>query len=136
MFKTQLIGRLGGDAEVKTLDGSSEKFVSFSVAVDLGYKNKAGEKVDRSVWVRCTKWNIGDSTLPNYLKKGQQVYVDGEASARGYEKDGKPVGSLELRVDKIELLGGANKTESAQSTPSATPDNLPANSDDDDNLPF
>lgn len=138
LFKTQFIGRLGSDSEVRTLD-NGEKLVAFNVAVDRSYKNKSGEKVEKAVWIRCTKWNIKESTLPNYLKKGQLVYVEGEVSARAYEKDG-PQASLELKVDLLELLGGAtaNANTSAPAAESPKANNIAEEAKETagDDLPF
>lgn len=113
MIKTQLTGRLGSDAEVKTLT-SGDKIMVFNVAVDKSYKSKTGEKVEKTIWARCTKWNIGESTLPNYLKKGTLVYVEGEPGASAYtDKDGVAKSSLEIKINEIELLGKAAGAESA-----------------------
>ena len=69
MIKTQLIGRLGSDAEVTTTQGGT-RLMKLNIAVDMSYRNKDGEKVDRTVWVRATQWNIKENaTLQNYLKK-------------------------------------------------------------------
>ena len=140
MLKTQLIGRLGSDAEVKTLQNGS-RVMELRIAVDMSYRNKDGEKVERTVWVKATQWNIKENaTIQNYLKKGGQIYVEGEPSASAYtNKDGAVVASLELKIESngIRLLGG--KVEgaiTAQPTPTATPANLPGAAEEDDSLPF
>lgn len=138
MLKTQLIGRLGADAEVKSLSNGS-KVMELRIAVDMSYRNKDGEKVERTTWVKATQWNVKENaTIQNYLKKGGQIYVEGEPAANAYIKDGAAVGSLELKITNIQLLGGkAEGTASATPVPApvATPANLPG-ADDDSDVPF
>jgi single-strand DNA-binding protein len=133
MIKTQLIGRLGSDAEVTTTQ-SGTRLMKLNIAVDMSYRNKDGEKVDRTVWVRATQWNIKENaTLQNYLKKGTQIYVEGEPSSSAYtNKDGAVVGALELKVSEIKLLG----SKEASATPVATPANIPGAAEESDDVPF
>lgn len=137
MIKTQLIGRLGRDAELKTTKGG-ERFMELSLAVDLSYRGKDGNKVEKTQWVKATQWNVKENaTIQNYLKKGGEVYVEGEPTATAYtNKDGAVVGSLELKITGIKLIGGGNKTTEQQpQQPVATPDNLPQTNETED-LPF
>lgn len=136
MIETQLIGNLGQDSEVRTLD-SGMKLLSFSVAVTETYKDKSGEKKEKTTWVNCTQWDIKESRLFEYLKKGQQVWVKGEPSARAWlNKDGGAVGALELRVLGVKLLGNkaAATPTVADPTPAAKP--APAPVAEDDDVPF
>lgn len=137
MLKTQLIGRLGADAEVKTLQNGS-KVMELRIAVDMSYRNKDGEKVDRTVWVKATQWNVKDNaTIQNYLKKGGQIYVEGEPSANGYtNKDGAVVANLELKITNIQLLGGKVDQAPAPEAQKAVPMPTAATEDEPDDLPF
>lgn len=90
-----LTGNLGRDAEVRQAGGSS--VCGFSVAMTSGYGDKK-----QTVWISCSVWGKqAEGQLPSYLKKGQQVAVSGELSAREYE--GKTY--LELRVNTVDLIG-------------------------------
>jgi single-strand DNA-binding protein len=137
MIKTQLIGRLGTDAEVTTTQGGA-RLMKLNIAVDMSYRNKDGEKVERTVWVRATQWNIKEnSTLQNYLKKGTQVFIEGEPSANGYtNKEGSVAASLEVKINDLRLLGSANGTAPAAATPTpvATPE--AKKEEEPDDLPF
>ena len=109
------IGNLGQDAQVRTLD-SGTSAISFSVAVTEKYKDKQGNAQEITTWVSCTRWvpQGGSTALANYLLKGQKVYVEGKPSARSYvAQDGTAAAVLNVRVDKIELLGGS-QGQSAQ----------------------
>lgn len=118
MLKTQVIGNLGKDAEVKEVNG--KKVIEFSVC--HSYKKQGGESV--SVWVNCSKW--GDTTtIAPYLKKGTKVWCDGTPSVDAWIKDGEAKSSLRLSVSQIELLGG--NSESAPAGPiAASGGGLPA----------
>ena len=102
MIKLQAIGTLGKDAEQKQVNGKG--LISFSFAVDQGYKNKAGEKVEKTTWVDAAVWTDSAGLL-GVLKKGAKVYVEGEPSSRGYaNKDGEIVGALSIKVNQLEVV--------------------------------
>lgn len=99
------VGRLGKDAELKQFDGKN--VINFSVAVDIGY----GDKKD-TLWVDCAKW--GEKTgIIAYLKKGQQVAVQGEIGLRKWDGGA----TVTLRVGNVELLGGKSEPKNATSIP-------------------
>ena len=117
-------GALGRDAEFKTT--SNAMLLKFTVASNTGWKDK---KV--TTWFSCTLWGKQAESLEQYLKKGTKVFVSGEFEAREYEKkDGSKGMSLDVRVDRIELL---SKRENADSA--ADPEHAPAD-DADSNVPF
>ncbi len=120
MIKTQLIGKLGKDAEVRDISGTKPtKVINFSVAVDTGYGDKK-----TTLWVECAKFGENTGVAP-YLKKGTQVHVAGEPGIRQWESNGKSGVSFTLRVDTIELLGGNKPAEgSNESTSSSEPKGL------------
>ena len=131
MIKMQAIGRLGKDAEVKTV--GDKKVINFSIAVDTGYGDNK-----KTLWVECGKW--GDNTkVAEYLVKGGQVHVEGEPSMRQWESNGKSGVSLQLRVTDLTLVGG--KSEGGQQSAPATqqqaaPATTSAPPPVDDSLPF
>lgn len=109
------IGNLGQDAQVRTLD-SGATAISFSVAITEKYRDKQGNTQELTTWVNCTRWvqQGGSTALAQYLRKGQKVYVEGRPTARGYvANDGQAAASLEVRVEKIELLGSAQQQGAA-----------------------
>lgn len=113
-FRCQLQGNLGGDAEVRDI-GNDRSVISFSVAVTERWKAANGEKQEKTTWVRCSLWRkTGNTSVAQYLKKGQGVIVEGTPSARAYMLDGhaEPKASLEVTVQDLHFVGGA-RTESA-----------------------
>lgn len=121
MIKLSLIGNIGGDATVRTLDNGSTA-ISFSVAVTEKRKDQ-----EITTWAACTIWKYNDqpTTIAQYLKKGQKVYVEGKPSVRTYvTREAQTGASLEVRVDIIELIGGGTQTapqQAPQSAPVAQP---------------
>jgi single-strand DNA-binding protein len=100
MQRTTIIGRVGKDAEVKEL--SAGKVINFSVAVTEKWI-KDGKSQEKTTWYDCTKW--GDSTkIADYIKKGDQIYIEGNCTADAFLKDGEAKAVLRLNVQKIELL--------------------------------
>ena len=123
MIKLQVIGRLGRDAEIKQI--SDKTVINFSIATDVGYGDKK-----QTLWLECSRWTEQVGVVP-FLKKGQQVYVDGEPSLRTYkDKEGNDKTSLTLRVNEITLVGG--KSDDAPQTDPVGPVKVEAV----DDLPF
>lgn len=102
MNRIEIIGFLGQDAEVK--ETSNNQVINFSVAVDDSYKNKAGEKVEKTVWFECARWG-NNTQMAQYLKKGQQVFITGKPNNRAYAKeDGTIVVVNGITVENIKLI--------------------------------
>ena len=106
MQKLQIIGNIGKDAELKTTQGGKE-YIKFSVATT----KKVGDQT-HTTWHDCVKWiydGKGKGIL-EYLARGVKVYVEGEVTANAYvNNQGEAVGTLNLNVQFIELLGGGEK---------------------------
>lgn len=105
MLQISVIGNLGGDAEVKTANG--RQFVSFNVGHNDVWTDESGTKHESTTWVSCALSGDGGSLL-QYLKRGQQVWVQGRGSARCYSSPTlrQMVAGLNISVDRIELVGG------------------------------
>ena len=82
--KVQLIGRLGKDVEVMTFDDGKVK-AHFPVATNEVFKNKEGEKVERTQWHDVVTWGGLAEVAGQHLKKGLEVAVEGRLSYRTYE---------------------------------------------------
>lgn len=107
MFKIEVIGNLGADAEVREANGA--KFVSFRVASTSHYRTESGE--DRSItdWIDCTMNNV-ESKVVQFLKAGTKVFVRGNASLRVYssKKDRMMKAGVRCSVIEVELCGGVS----------------------------
>jgi len=99
----RLIGRLGNDPEVTKFDNNKQK-VTFSLATDESYKNKDGERVEDTQWHNVEVWNGLSKVAENYLKKGQEVVVEGRLVHDTYEKDGQTRYYSKVVLNDILLL--------------------------------
>lgn len=87
--KVILIGNLGKDPEVRTMT-SGDKVCNFSLATSITWKDKQGEKQEKTTWHNIVVWNKGlVNVCESYLKKGSKVYIEGTIENRSYEKDGQ-----------------------------------------------
>ena len=103
MIKMQVIGRLGKDCVVNTVNGKS--VINFTVAHSEKYKDSQGTLQEKTIWVDCAYWTDRTAVSP-YLQKGTQVFVEGQPEARSFQRnDGTPGSSLSLRVREVQLLG-------------------------------
>jgi single-strand DNA-binding protein len=103
MIKMQVIGNLGKDCQVNTVNG--QNVINFTVAHTEKFKDKQGNMQEKTIWVDCAYWTDRTAVAP-YLMKGQQVYVEGQPEVKSYAKsDGTPGASLVLRVREVQLLG-------------------------------
>ena len=101
----QLIGRLGKDPEVKTF--GDKKKASFSIATSDSYKNAKGEKVEDTQWHNVVIWGKLAGVAEKYLRKGQEVAVEGKLVHRDFETDkGEKRYITEITVNDLVMLGG------------------------------
>ncbi len=109
MIKIQVIGNLGKDALTNSVNGKS--VINFTVAHTERYKDASGMQKDKTIWVDCAYWTDRTAVAP-YLKKGTQVYVEGQPEVRSYTtQDGRTGATLTCRVSSVQLLGGGNRTD-------------------------
>lgn len=103
--KVQLIGNLGNNPEVKTLDGG-KKMAKFSVATNETYRNSKGEKVVETQWHNLIAWGKVAEIAEKYLHKGSEVALEGKLINRSYnDKDGNKKYVTEVQVNELLLLG-------------------------------
>ena len=146
--KVLLIGRLGADPEIKQMV-NGKNVARFSLATSNTWKDKNnGEKKEKTEWHRVVIFNEGlANVVKQYLKKGSQVYIEGQLSTRKWrdEKSGQDKYSTEIVLQgynsSLTMLDGKNKSNNSNET-SQTKSALPNdeisqdNSDLDDEIPF
>jgi len=93
------IGRLGNDIELRFMPNGNA-VANFNIACDDSYKNKAGEKVEQTEWVRCTAFDKTAEFLAEWLLKGKRVLIVGKLKTREYEKDGSKRYVTEVHVQQ------------------------------------
>jgi single-strand DNA-binding protein len=99
--KVQLIGRLGQDPEIITFEDGG-KMAKFSLATDESYKDKNGQKVERTFWHSIVVKNGLVNVVENYVTKGQEIAIEGRLTNRSWDdKDGNKRYSTEVVVNEL-----------------------------------
>lgn len=152
--KVILIGNIGKDPEIRYMP-SGDAMVNLTLATTDNWKDKNGEKQERTEWHRVVIFGKLAEIAGEYLKKGSQVYFEGSLKTRKWtNKEGQDQYTTEIVADKMQMLGGrggassasmdsGSQYESRSSKPSAPPQNAsqPKSSgnsfdDLDDDIPF
>ena len=100
-------GNVGADPEIRMVNDT--KVANLSVAVNEGYTNKQGEKVEKTHWYRLEAWDgsngkgLVSSVIEPYVKKGITVFAQGFPIIEEYEKDG-----VTHRSFKVKLAGAGS----------------------------
>lgn len=116
MIKMQVIGNLGKDCVVNTVNGKN--VINFTVAHTEKYRDSQGNNQEKTTWVDCAYWTDRTAVAP-YLQKGTQVFVEGTPEVRSFTRnDGTAGASLSLRVREVQLLGRKGENN-AVGTPSS-----------------
>jgi len=102
--KAILVGRLGADPEVRyTQDGTM--VTSFRLATDEQWKDKNGEKTQRTEWHRIVTFRKLAEICGNYLSKGKLVYIEGRIQTRAWDdKDGVKRYTTEIIASNMQML--------------------------------
>ena len=82
--RVTLIGNLGHDPDTKTTE-TGKKVSHFTLATDDSYKNAEGQKVGETTWHNIVAWNGLADIASKFLKKGNQVAVEGRIVYRTYD---------------------------------------------------
>ena len=148
--KCRFIGNLGKDPEIRSLQ-SGDKVCNLSLGCTKKWKNKDGEKQERTEWVRIVIFNQGlINVCENYLKKGAKIYIEGAMETRKWtDKDGQDRYSTEIVLrpfsGELVMLGkkgdGGSDAEPYDDSYDVTPQPAPGkfateNYEDDGEIPF
>ena len=153
--KVMLIGNVGKDPEVTTLDKGG-KVAKFTLATSEKYTDKSGNKTERTDWHNIVAWGPLADLVEKYVTKGKQLYLEGQIRNRSWEQDGIKKFATDINITQLVFLSnggnGANKDQSSstssteapksssakKSTSSKSPEPVvaPAMDDTDEDLPF
>lgn len=103
--KVSLIGNLGNDPEITAFENGN-KIARFNLATNESYKNKDGERIENTQWHTVVAWNSLAKIIEDYVKKGQEIALEGKLVQRSYEtKSGEKRFVTEIEMKDILLLG-------------------------------
>ena len=102
--KVQLIGRLGQDPEIITFEDGN-KLAKFSLATDDSYKDKSGNKVERTYWHSVVVKNGLVKVVEDYVTKGKEIAIEGKLTNRSWDdKDGNKHYVTEIVANELLML--------------------------------
>jgi single-strand DNA-binding protein len=150
--KVILVGRLGKDPETRYMT-NGEAVTNATLATSENWKDKAGEKQEKTEWHNLVFYRRLAEVAGEYLKKGSQVYIEGKIQTRKWQdkETGKDRYTTEIIVNEMQMLGSksgggsfevveSQSAPAARSAPAAKPAAAPAakgNFDNfDDDIPF
>ena len=130
-----IIGRLGKDVEVRTVNGKS--VARLSVATDESYTDKDGNRVERTEWHIVVAFGKTADHCNQFLHKGSLVYVEGKLSTRKWQdQNGQDRYTTEIRAERVQFL---EKRENGPQNPAQRKERGKAQAtvmDDMDTIPF
>lgn len=130
-----IMGHMGQDPEIRYLpDGKPT--ATLSIATSKTFKDKNGEKQERTEWHRIVLYGRMAEIAAEFLKKGSMAYVSGELRTRKWkDKTGIDRYSTEIIGQKLTLVGGP-KSGNAADAAAPVPESPPPDDDLGDDLPY
>jgi single-strand DNA-binding protein len=134
--KAILIGRLGKDPEVRyTPDGTM--VTNFNLATDEQWKDKNGEKVQKTEWHRIVTFGKLAEICGNYLVKGKLIFIEGRIQTRSWEdKDGVKRFTTEIIANNMQMLDSKGQNKADESSSDSISSNSASSSTPMDDVPF
>ena len=148
--KVILVGNLGAKPEIKYMPSGSP-LATFSVATSEAWKDKSGQKQEKTEWHRISVFGKLAEIVEQYYDKGTKAYIEGKLETRKYQKDGQDhyatgviVGPFHGTIQNLGNVGGGSSSADVQfgqssdqpSATSKTPITPVDNSGFDDDIPF
>lgn len=136
--KVTIIGALGADPDVRYTQ-HGDPVANLSVATNEHWKDKQGQKQERTEWHKVVAFKQPAQFLAEYAQKGSKVYIEGRLQTRKWQdKEGNDRYTTEIVAVDVQLLGGSggsSRPAGGGSNPSASP-KATTQDDFDDDIPF
>jgi len=111
--KVMIIGRLGADPEMKTLSTGSA-LTTFNLATSENWKDKDGQKQERTEWHRIVVWGKLAEICGKYLAKGREAFIEGKLQTRSWEdQQGQKKYTTEVVATNVQFIGGQSQQSSS-----------------------
>ena len=108
--KVILVGNLGADPELKYTP-SSRPLCNLRIATTDVFKDKSGQRQEKTEWHRVTVWGDTAENCNKYLSKGRSVYIEGRLQTRSYDKEGQKHYATDVVADRVVFLGSGGGRE-------------------------
>ena len=120
--KVILMGNLGRDPEVRFMP-NGDAVCNFSIATTDSWKDKSGERQEKTEWHNIVMYRRLAEIAGEYLKKGRPVYLEGRLQTRKWQtKEGQDRYTTEVIADSMQMLGGRDGAPAHESQPSSQPE--------------
>jgi len=142
--KVIVLGNLGADPELRS-SPSGVTTCRLSIATSMNWTDKnSGEKKEKTEWHRVVFFGRSAEVIDQYLKKGQQLYIEGRLQTSKYEKDGIERYSTDIIGESFNFISSSgspsNNNQFAndinQDTQSNNKQEKPNSDDFEDDIPF
>lgn len=136
--KVILLGRAGKDPETRYMT-NGEAVTNLSIATSETWKDKSGEKKEKTEWHNLVFYKRLAEVVGEYVKKGSQLYVEGKIQTRKWQdKDGKDHYTTEIVVNDMQMLGSKQSSTNNENSepPTATAQSKSSFDKFDDDIPF
>lgn len=112
--KCILVGRTGKDVELKYMSNGNA-IANVSVAVSESWKDKAGQKQERTEWINVVIFGKLAEIAGQYLTKGTLVWFEGKIRTEKYQdQQGVDKYATKIYADGMQLLDNPNKNNQTQ----------------------
>jgi single-strand DNA-binding protein len=133
--KVMLIGNLGRDPEMRYTP-SGRPVTTFSAATTRNWTNAEGEKRSETEWFNIVAWGSLAEICNQYLKKGQQVYIEGRLQTRRWEdEEGNKRSATEIVAREMIMLGERKERAEGESGAAEPSEFYPSGNEEED-YPF
>ena len=106
--KVIILGRLGADPELRS-SPSGVTTCNLSIATSINWTDKnSGDKKEKTEWHRVVFFGRPAEVIDQYMKKGQQLYVEGRLETSKYEKDGIERFSTNIIGESFNFISGSS----------------------------
>ena len=144
--KVIVLGNLGADPELRS-SPSGVTTCRLSIATSMNWTDKSsGEKKEKTEWHRVVFFGRSAEVIDQYLKKGQQLYIEGRLQTSKYEKDGIERYSTDIIGESFNFISGSGSSSSnnsnqfandmSQDSSSSNKQEKAKTDDFDDDIPF
>ena len=136
--RIEVMGHLGRDPEVRYMP-SGDPVAEFSVAASERWKDRDGQRQERTEWFNCVAFKGLANVVADYLKKGSLVFVAGRIRTETWERDGQKHYRTKVVVTELKMISGTGdrSSQSAGRSDRQEPEQTTLSDDDfDDDIPF
>ena len=115
--KVMMIGRLGGNPEIKYTNSGSA-VASFSMALTEYWRDKQGDRQEKTEWVNVVAWERLADQAQSFLQKGSVVYVEGKLQTRSWDdQQGQKKYKTEVVANQFRFLDSRSEKSQAPQQP-------------------